>query len=242
MNSALVTVVIGDHWKNLFDVMFREPMQNFADKQGLPLIVIDELIDGTFSGRRNPAWQKCLLWKDARLKGIDRVLYLDADVLCAPDAENPLLYLAGEWAGVLENTVMTVDNVSRVYQSRKISTAHTTMINTGVLCLSRSTERTMEDVYWAHPELTIQVEAENEGWYEEPYLSNAFLGLSGTVLTKAFNYLVYKDISLHGGDAEWYKTLVAEQHFIHCAGDGKNWTNLEMLRQAYCRIRRSYGS
>ena len=90
MRKALVTLTIGERFFQYWQEYCRPSWQNYASKHNYDLIVLDELLDKSdFGLSRSPAWQKCLILNDNRIKQYDRVVWLDADIVIndniAPD-------------------------------------------------------------------------------------------------------------------------------------------------------------
>ncbi|MYL84684.1 hypothetical protein GTA51_16340 [Desulfovibrio aerotolerans] len=89
MKRALATLVVGEPCRQRFATHAAESFRAYAKAHGLSLVVLDRLIDDSELGRsRSPAWQKCLLFKNPRLRACDQVLWLDADIVIRPNAPN----------------------------------------------------------------------------------------------------------------------------------------------------------
>lgn len=240
--KAIVTVVIGQKWHNMFRQVFMNPMNEYAQKCHVPLLVIDEPLEQEWAHKRNFAWQKLLLWRDPRLEKCDEVVFLDADIFCTPTAPDlfKLMPEGIEWGGVAENdNGMDFANVKWVYNTRGITVAEPNplLINTGVLYLKKSMRTVMEQVYFDDPQKTIAVEQQYEGWYEEPYFSNVLVryGRYGRcmLMSRQFNRMLYRDMPRFGTASAYYKTLLETEYFLHCAGDGKRADMLSTLAQLY---------
>lgn len=87
MKRALVTLVLGEPYRQRFAAHVAPTFRAYAKAHGLSLVVLDRLLDDSERGRsRSPAWQKCRLFDHPRLRACDQVLWLDADIVIAPDA------------------------------------------------------------------------------------------------------------------------------------------------------------
>ena len=89
MRKALVTIAIGERFLKHWEKYCKKGWEQYAARHGYDLIVFDELIDKSELGTsRSPAWQKCLILNDEKVKQYDRIVWLDADVVInhfAPD-------------------------------------------------------------------------------------------------------------------------------------------------------------
>jgi len=87
MKRALVTLVLGDRYKERFAAQAAPTFRAYAKAHGLTLIVLDRLLDDDLLGRsRSPAWQKCLIFRHPKVKTFDQVAWLDADIVINPAA------------------------------------------------------------------------------------------------------------------------------------------------------------
>lgn len=84
---CLVTLVLGEFHQDHFERYFRPGWQRYCERHGIDLLAIDEPLDQSARARtRSPAWQKCLILSDARVRRYQRVAWIDADILIHPKA------------------------------------------------------------------------------------------------------------------------------------------------------------
>ncbi len=85
MRKALVTVLIGETYQRQWRERFSPTWQAYAARHGYDIVVIDDYIDPSPMARaRSPHWQKCLILEHPKVRGYDRVVWVDADVLINP--------------------------------------------------------------------------------------------------------------------------------------------------------------
>lgn len=96
MNTkAIVTIAIGDKYRDLFNKVCAKNWQQYADKHGYDMIVFDEPLDSSAKAQnRSPAWQKCLILNMPELQKYDQIVWLDSDILINPDAPCVCKYLS----------------------------------------------------------------------------------------------------------------------------------------------------
>lgn len=89
MRKALVTIAIGERFLQYWEKYCKKGWERYAARHGYDLLIFDELIDKSDLGiSRSPAWQKCLILNDEKIRQYDRVVWLDADIVInhtAPD-------------------------------------------------------------------------------------------------------------------------------------------------------------
>ncbi len=226
MKKALFTLAIGDE-----NPMYRAALmsfQQYADKVGADLIVSQEIHYPINIGNprhtASPAWTEKLYMKEL-LKNYDRVLYLDADIIVAPHAENifdtytdlETLYLFNE--GQYLERQHVIDKITDImgpldnwpsFNNRPVS------YNVGCMLVSRQCPlfdiATLAD---------LQKVCNFIQYFEQTY----------------FNYLIHRDgLKHHGISAKFNRmdVLGKENHleasFIHYAGRG--YTNSTLKREA----------
>lgn len=85
--KAIVTLAIGTEYLDMFERFCRTNWTKYALKHGYDIIVHTEPLDNSDRARsRNPAWQKCLILSDDRIKNYDQVVWIDADILINPNS------------------------------------------------------------------------------------------------------------------------------------------------------------
>jgi hypothetical protein len=91
MRKALVTLAVGDRCYAPWARYLRSNWSSWCHRHGYDLIVFKSLLDtSSIASQRSPAWQKLLAMSSPRLHGYDRAVWLDADVLICPDAQDPI--------------------------------------------------------------------------------------------------------------------------------------------------------
>jgi len=84
-SKALVTLLLGDDYKRMWEAVFRPAMDAYAARHGYDIVTVDTLIDDSARGRaRGPHWQKCLILDHPEVKRYDDVVWIDADIMVNP--------------------------------------------------------------------------------------------------------------------------------------------------------------
>jgi len=105
--AAIVTLVLGERHRRLWQRHARPGWQRYAERHGLDLIALDAPLDSSpRAAARSPAWQKLLVASQPFARDYERLVWLDADVLIHPEAPSIL-------AGVPEECVGGVDEFSQ---------------------------------------------------------------------------------------------------------------------------------
>lgn len=87
MKKALVTLCLGDRLRETFRGAFLPTWKVYCQQHGLELVVLDRPLDESPRARdRSPAWQKCLVHRAPELRDVERIAWVDADVMIAPTA------------------------------------------------------------------------------------------------------------------------------------------------------------
>jgi len=111
VRKAIVTLVVGNHYRDRWYKICADNWHKYADLQGYDLICIDNPLDDSPRARsRSAAWQKCLILGDTRVQKYDRVVWLDSDILINPDS--PCVV-----SNVPEDKVGAVDMFARLNES-----------------------------------------------------------------------------------------------------------------------------
>ncbi|MBD1217750.1 MAG: hypothetical protein H9536_10600 [Aphanizomenon flos-aquae Clear-A1] len=86
-SKAIVTLLIGQKYQERWKTICAKNWQQYADKHGYDLVCIDKPLDNSARAQnRSPAWQKCLILGDERVKNYDRVVWIDSDILINPNS------------------------------------------------------------------------------------------------------------------------------------------------------------
>ena len=173
MPNALVTAIIGDRHRTLWERYARDSWQRYLARHGLELVLIDHPIDTSDFGRsRHVAWQKLLLFDLPEVKRFDRVAWVDADILINEAAPNLFEGVPADKIGAVPdqallscppmatvfnwlNPAQGPDAKARARVRASVSDVPATfdvIINTGVLVLSPVHRELLEHVYRNHHE------------------------------------------------------------------------------------------
>ena len=91
MKKALVSLAVGDRCFGPWSRFLNTNWSAWCQRHGYELILFDSLLDTSTLGlQRSPAWQKLLAMSAPSLLDYDMALWLDADVLICPNAEDPI--------------------------------------------------------------------------------------------------------------------------------------------------------
>jgi len=75
MKRALVTLVIGDKYIQLFKKYCAANWKEYADKYNYDVVVIDNYIDVSRKAKnRSPSWQKCLILQHEKVKEYEKTI------------------------------------------------------------------------------------------------------------------------------------------------------------------------
>ncbi|MBN9595898.1 MAG: hypothetical protein J0G36_11145 [Afipia sp.] len=86
-SRALVTLAIGDRYRDMFERHCRSNWSAYAERHGCDLIVIDTPIDRTERAfARSLHWQKCLILEHEQVENYRQVAWVDGDIVINPSA------------------------------------------------------------------------------------------------------------------------------------------------------------
>lgn len=87
--AAIVTIVIGADYEETWARLCQDCWQDYARKFDFDLIVIAGPLDTSpRAAARSPAWQKLLILDQPWARRYERIIWLDSDIIIAPDAQN----------------------------------------------------------------------------------------------------------------------------------------------------------
>ncbi|WP_115717971.1 hypothetical protein [Gallaecimonas mangrovi] len=120
MKRAIVTLAIGEKYINLFNNHCRSNWLLYTKKYDIDLIVIESPIDTSdIAKNRSPAWQKCLILKDERVKNYDQVAWVDSDILINPNSPNIFEFVKEDEIGAVDGySVPDRENHIRILEDR----------------------------------------------------------------------------------------------------------------------------
>ncbi len=171
MAKAIVTLVVGEQHRTLWETCARASWETYAKRHGYKLVIVDQLIDKSEEGmERSPSWQKLLLWRLPELHDCDRVAWIDADIIInndtAPDIVDSVppekigaavAHLILAYPG-MESALARVCGTSTLAEHARWVYEQSSLppfdyhLNAGVLVLSRSHQEFLEYIYETYPE------------------------------------------------------------------------------------------
>lgn len=81
MKKAIVVIVYGARYEEMFKKWFYPDWKAYAKKFDFDILVIDKLIDTSERARkRSAAWQKCILHRNPEVCKYDQIAWVDADI------------------------------------------------------------------------------------------------------------------------------------------------------------------
>jgi hypothetical protein len=88
-SKAIVTLAIGDYYRNQWEELCRSNWSEYANKHGYDLFCLDKPLDlSARATARSAAWQKCLILSADFAKSYEQIVWVDSDILinnsCAP--------------------------------------------------------------------------------------------------------------------------------------------------------------
>ena len=87
--NVIATLILGDHYKQVFDRWFRRDWEIYCQNHDLDLMVIDKPLDTSSRAiARSPAWQKCIIHHVPELRRYSQIAWVDADIKIRPDSPN----------------------------------------------------------------------------------------------------------------------------------------------------------
>lgn len=85
--KAIVTLAIGKHYLERWQKLCADNWSKYANNYGYDIICIDTPLDNSLRAQsRSPAWQKCLILSDERIKKYNQVVWIDSDILINPNS------------------------------------------------------------------------------------------------------------------------------------------------------------
>jgi hypothetical protein len=105
--QALVTLVVGSAYQQLFDRYCRKNWTSYAQRHGYDLIVLDRPLDRSPRARARPFyWQKNLILDHKAVAKYRQIAWIDCDIVINAQAAPPI------FAGIPEDRVGAVDEYS----------------------------------------------------------------------------------------------------------------------------------
>src|SRR6218665_224686 len=80
--KAIVTIAISEKHRKLWEQYAARSWNLYAEKYGYDIVCITDPLDKSERAlKRSPSWQKCLILGHPDVKGYDRVVWLDSDII-----------------------------------------------------------------------------------------------------------------------------------------------------------------
>jgi len=120
MKKALVSLVLGTRYTELFNSWFRPGWERYCARHEIDLIVIDQSLDRTERAqRRSPSWQKCLIHHHPAVASYDQVAWVDADIRIRPDAPDLFSEVPSDRIGAVDAwTIPTQEDQTAALDAR----------------------------------------------------------------------------------------------------------------------------
>jgi len=216
--TAIVTIIIGDHYISTWWRLSRTSWINYAATYGYDLIVIACPLDTSSRAQaRSPAWQKLLILSQPWADRYDRIVWIDSDIIIGPlaqdivassgPAEKVGLVIAGARNSTAERMVVLEqlhrgrflptaermlwdEEVKKNYRDHKVP-ERSVMGNTGVLVLSPAHHRDLFLHCYAGEDSGARL-------YEQPLLSHEIFERDLAVeLNARFNWGIQETLMLY---------------------------------------------
>ena len=217
-DKAIVTIVVGDEYQTVWQVMASPGWQRYAEVFGYDVIVIQAPLDTSERAQsRSPAWQKLLVLNQPWAADYRRVVWLDSDILIskiapdvalsAPDESTVGAVVAPDQLSMAEKHIYfelkyniqiapehaeTAWNIfqENTFKLDDIDGEGAPILNTGVLVLTPA----------RHNDLLLEVyeHEDRSRMYEQGYLSRA-LHRAGVIreMSPRFNWTVHERLELN---------------------------------------------
>ncbi len=173
MPKAIVTAIIGERHRNLWQRHARDSWQNYASRHGYEIILLESLLDDSAFGKsRLIPWQKLLILSQPSIQQFERVVWIDSDIIINPTAPDVAEQVPLELIGAVpDQPLLSHPVMATVFQwlnpgqgpdarSRALVRSGRSnipapielILNTGVLVLSPEHRQLLEHVYQTHNE------------------------------------------------------------------------------------------
>jgi len=240
-SAAIVTMIVGDRYRELWQRVCKANWEHYAHKYGFDLIVIEEPLDRAEGAlRRGLSWQKLLVGRVEGVQRYDRVVWIDADIVInAGAAPNILEDVPAEKVGAVHYHALlryplltaahrrvcfgkSVEELNtELFQVHGLSADPHCMISAGVLALSHHHLPFLEAVYRKYPR-------EADERHQEQVVLSYELFKAGLThfIDDRFNAIWYEyKYGLYFGDEntamnrKLLRSLLPEVYFLHFAGN-----------------------
>lgn len=223
MKTAVCTIVVGERYTRLFDRYVFRSLKKYCKSHRFELIVFRQPFRDL--GAKSIAWQKLFILDQAELRGFDKVIWLDADIIIREGAP-PIKTPPGLIGYVQERPYRRT--VEEWYRGFSLIPAPD-VVQTGVLCLEpshseilRSAANAPETSMYEMPALSREISASGLGYHLDPRY-NALLAqlmldyapywiLASKPVKEMFWVLGYKPLR------RAIREVCDDNWFIHAAG------------------------
>ncbi len=246
--SAIVTMVVGDRYRTLWERYCAPNWTAYASQHGFDIRLIDHPLDASeLARRRGLNWQKLLIGAIPELGSYEHLVWVDADIVInARDAPSILEGMPSDRIGAVRYHALLRHPLfaaahrricggyspdafcAGIFENHGLAGDPTQMIQTGVLAIPRGLAGILESIYEKYPV------AGAEQYREQAYVSHE-LSAAGLIhfLDEKFNAVWYEyKYGLYFGDArpeenrELVRRVLAEVYFLHFAG---NLADIELV-------------
>src|SRR5579859_387343 len=246
--SAIVTMVIGDHYCQLWQRFCASNWQAYANRHGFDICVIDQRLDSSeIARRRGFSWQKLLIGTVLALHQYEYVIWIDADVVISSGAVPSILdglepgrIGAVRYHALLRHPLFAATHrrlcggqlpdqfCARIFQGYGLTGDHTKMLQGGVLVVPVNLLPFLESIYHRYPTMG------DEQQQEQPIVSRELAAAGLTqFLDEKFNAVWYEyKYAVGFGDERpdlnrlLVRKLLGDVYFLHFAG---NQQDMELL-------------
>lgn len=82
MRRAIVSLTVGDYYSEKWKKLSQKSWENYASKLNCEIIIFSKPLDNSKRAQgRSPAWQKCLVLQEEKIKNYDQIAWLDSDII-----------------------------------------------------------------------------------------------------------------------------------------------------------------
>lgn len=212
-NDVIVTLVIGEKYKKIYDNIFHESHKRFSDHIQTDFVIIDRVIELS-KRHKHPAWQKMLIFHCPKITDRQRILFVDADIYITKHAKNPFLIAQNTPWAMANNNPYKVDyltkNDLKLYNHCPVENRPKILLNSGVFIVDKSCRDILNKVFYNYDEQIC---------YENGPISYHLLNDSpGTILPSEFNVIVVAYRMAYGHGLSVILKMYHESSFLHFAG------------------------
>jgi hypothetical protein len=247
--SAIVTMVVGDRYRDLWRRLCAPNWRAYADRHGLDLCVIDDPLDASeLAQRRGFSWQKLLIGTLDGFRHYDHLIWIDADIVVnAEEAPSILEGMPPDRIGAVRyhpllsqpllaaahrricNGLLPDAFCASSFRRCGLVGGSSQMIQGGVLVVPRDLVPVLERIYHKYPE------PGSRQLQEQPYLSYELSAAGLThFLDDKFNAVWYEyKHGLYLGDQRpdlnrWLvRKVLSDVYFLHFAGNQQDMPLLD---------------